>query len=457
MAGPKPPMPAGPPGIGLENQRQFDLLTEPLAPLEMWLQSVQAKRGFESTRSGDPGDELRKQAATIPHGAAPGDKGTVVGKGYETFAGIQVLDKDGRRVAYGADRYPGGGHVDNHAEAKIVRGLEKNGPAYVPGGRLIVVVEKDCCPSCEARLRAYAQKRGLKLIEIYLPEREDLRINGRMVSSKRAAITSFQNLEKKTKIELKRSIELPHTPLPGMGTGTQARTAVIGCLANLAAGAALGIVQDKMKEWIRRDLEGMPKPRVDRREAAAFFSDPATARAIRLLDLMDKHLDDFGRELDAHHAEVIAETGMELRLLALSRFPDDRRLEFLTGLQDQLSDYQRDLLVVNDNLEAAKAVGTKAIESAKGAEQLASLVERALIADWLLQQGFKIDEIVKLYSNLVHYSDRVRRIFKEVDERYAQVQRLLQEEEELASQVNKIYWGIILGRVAEDQKRLLRE
>jgi len=160
MADPKPPVPAGPQGILQRQQQQQNPLTQPLTSEEMWRQAVQSQRGFQSSPSG-PGDTLRRQPATIPQGVTPADKGSRVGKGYETFAAIQVLDKDGRRAAFGADFFDGGGD-DKHAEAKIVRGLENNGPATVADGHLVVVVETDCCPSCEARLKEYAQKRNNK-------------------------------------------------------------------------------------------------------------------------------------------------------------------------------------------------------------------------------------------------------------------------------------------------------
>ncbi len=182
-------------------------LAAPLSPEEMWRQAVQSQRGFQSSPS-SAADAIRQRPATIPPGAAAGDKGPKVGKGFETFAGVQVLDKDGRRAAFGADFFGGGG-LDEHAEARIVRGLEKNGPAAVQHGRMIVVVETDCCPSCEARLTAYAQRKGLREIEIHVPERESLREAGKMVTPKTASTTSLMDTGKPTTVRKLRSISVP--------------------------------------------------------------------------------------------------------------------------------------------------------------------------------------------------------------------------------------------------------
>jgi hypothetical protein len=200
------PVSPGLPGILQRQQQRRDPLTQPLSPDEMWHQAVQSQRGFQSSPR-NAADKYRRQPATIPPKAAPGDKGSAVGKGYETFSGIQLLDQDGRRVAFGADFFDGGG-PENHAEAKIVRGFEKNGAATVPNGRLIVVVERDCCPYCEARLRQFAQKVGLTKIEIHVPLRESLRQAEKLVTPKTAATTSFRNISKPTTITKLRSISI---------------------------------------------------------------------------------------------------------------------------------------------------------------------------------------------------------------------------------------------------------
>lgn len=51
------------------------IFSEPLSPEEMWRQAVQSQRGFLSSRGGDQ-DIYRQQPATIPSGAAAGDKGS---------------------------------------------------------------------------------------------------------------------------------------------------------------------------------------------------------------------------------------------------------------------------------------------------------------------------------------------------------------------------------------------
>ena len=333
----------------------------------MWRQTVQSQRGFQSSPS-DSADEVRLRPATIPAEAKAGDKGSKVGKGYETVAGIQVVDHNGERVAFGADFFDRGG-PENHAERKIVRGLERHGPAAVPDGRLIVVIEKDCCPSCEKALREYAVKTGLTEIEIHAPVRESLRQEGKMVIHKTAARTSFMDINKPTKIEKLRAISIRRGSNSDTPSMLMAHTAIVGTIANLTGGLLLGIVQSTMKEEMLKSLENIPKPQVDRGAASSFFADPNTAKAIRVIDLMTGNLKPFGRELDERHVKIVAGSKLEVELMAISSLSINERLQFLSGLEDQLNIYEDQLNIVSDNLEAANDLSAKVIESAEGAEK----------------------------------------------------------------------------------------
>lgn len=143
-----------------------------LTPQEMWTQLLQDKRGFESSASG-PGDDYRSVPATVPLGSLRLDEagnpiatGQQLGKGYETFAGVQVIDRDGNGVALAADHYRRGG-AGQHAEARCVRTLERHGPGRIAGGKMVVVSDQSICPTCRQTLLDYARSRGLTVIEPY--------------------------------------------------------------------------------------------------------------------------------------------------------------------------------------------------------------------------------------------------------------------------------------------------
>ena len=160
-----------------------------LTPTEIFYHVIQRFRGFASS-SGGAADSLRRIPATIPDKAVAGSTGHGIGKGFETFAGIQVLNKQGKSVGLAADFFDGGG-PDNHGEARAIRGLRglvRTGEAT--GGKLMVVVEKDPCASCTVRLLSYAREQQLSEIDIYLPTRQSM-TSLLEVTPKTASKTSF--------------------------------------------------------------------------------------------------------------------------------------------------------------------------------------------------------------------------------------------------------------------------
>ncbi|MDO8152624.1 DUF4157 domain-containing protein [Isoptericola sp. b408] len=166
----------------------------PLTPDELW-KVAQSVRGFEST-SGGKGDDYRSKPAALPQHALEVDetgrlpKGAPLGKGYETVAAVQVLDAEGSQVAIGTGIFHGCG-TDDHAEARAVRGLDRDTPARIEGGKLVVVGDQMICPTCRARLLIYAESRGLTVIEPHEPSRAKVRGTG-TVSPKTASRSSTQ-------------------------------------------------------------------------------------------------------------------------------------------------------------------------------------------------------------------------------------------------------------------------
>jgi hypothetical protein len=176
----------------------------PSAPLtldELW-QLVQGKRGFESSPSPfkrDKGDELRRSPATISWDAA--SRGANLGDPVETFAALQIIDKDGRLVAIGSDYFDKGplrmtetDKFDKHAEARVLRALEKEVPGNVPDGSLIGLVDQEVCPACRAKLEEFSRRKKLRMVVVHVPERPKLQSRPGMTTPKTTSRTSLQDL-----------------------------------------------------------------------------------------------------------------------------------------------------------------------------------------------------------------------------------------------------------------------
>jgi hypothetical protein len=430
-------------------------LTVPLSPDDMWSQAVQSKRGFESTPSG-PEDAARRRLQTMPSDALrPDEKGPKIGKGYETFGSIQVIDKDGRRVAIGAEWFDGGDH-EQHAEAKTIRALESKGVNRVEGGKIVVVVDQVPCKHCEPRLKSWAQKLGAAELEVHVPERESLVVPGKSVTPKQAATTSFRNTGKPTRLKKLWThkppavVALPLSP----GGSRSASSAIKGSIIIMIVGFGIGFAQDALASELKANLDNLPKPTIDKRGAEQYFADPKTGKAIRMLDLLAKETRPFSERLSAHHATFVSTANAEIMLLAVSRIGFEERIDFLSQMLDQMSVYEQELLTINSNLEVALSLEAKNMENARNAQQLSQLMERALVLDYLLKNSnLSFDELIQIHDNLKDFADRVRSTFQRLRDLEALVKQLREEANALSSNVSKIKWQILAEKINEEMKK----
>jgi hypothetical protein len=436
--------PPGTPGIARRGQAAIDPTRQALSPAEMWRQLVQAQRGFTASPSG-AGDRYRSQPATLPPGALdPGARGAPLGKGYETYGALQVLDENGHRVAVAAEAFDGSG-PDGHAEARSIRALEAKGPSRVENGRLIVVVDQDICPSCRAKLIAYAERTGISTIEPHLPERASMTRPGVNASPKTSSRSSTQAGRPALTLRADEPIVVRKVggPPPGGHTGgVRARTAVVGTLAGLGAGALVGILQATFREQMLKSIEKMPRPKVDKRAADEYFKDPHVKGAIRTLDLLDRDLAPFVRDLKARNDAVRGQVIAEILLLGVSPMSPEERLAFASGLDDQLNIYETDLLTIQDNLAAAMALEPGAMEAAKSAEELFALIDTRLAEELLFRNGFAVEDIAGIRDSLKSFQSRVRSAFAQVRSAHTAVDAIVEDARSTHHTTNRLYWRI---------------
>jgi hypothetical protein len=156
---------------------------ETFEPKQLW-ERLMIERGFLSSPSGTK-DAYRSSPATLPDDMS--GPGTPVGKGYETLAIVQIVNKKGRRIGpLGLGLFETGSY-DKHAEAEILK-LLGFGPGML-NGRMIVVVDTPVCPSCTSKLVTWAKGAGLAAIDTYVPERQSMTSSG-MATPKTTARTA---------------------------------------------------------------------------------------------------------------------------------------------------------------------------------------------------------------------------------------------------------------------------
>ena len=157
-----------------------------LTPDEL-MRFMHGQRGFGTSKPGPPKID-------------PKLRGKPTGKGYQTYAAVQIADRQGNQVKVSIGAYLGGrkGHGETEAIAAMRRSL---GGADVRGGKLMVAVEQLPCKGCDSEIKRLARELGLARYEVYVPERARVKGSGN-VKPKTASTTVFQGGNPATRIKL---------------------------------------------------------------------------------------------------------------------------------------------------------------------------------------------------------------------------------------------------------------
>jgi hypothetical protein len=230
VAGGAPAPVSGSSGVTVARQPSGGGLLPALSPNDL-LKFLHEQRGFGSSTPGPP--------AVDPKGI-----GSPAGKGYETYAAVQILTKDGSQVRVGIGAYLGGG--DAHGEAQAVAALRSGLPkgVDVTGGSMMVAVEKEPCPNCANAIKDLARDLGLSEYTVYVPDRASMTNPAMSVTAKQASRTVFQGGRPPTTPRAVTTEKLPPKPGGGAGGGEHAGPGgrgaggAVGDTPHLAGGGA---------------------------------------------------------------------------------------------------------------------------------------------------------------------------------------------------------------------------
>nr|WP_236071110.1 DUF4157 domain-containing protein [Streptomyces polyasparticus] len=130
------------------------------------------------------------EAQPIPDSAlVKGVRGKAAGPGYQTNAAVQLIDAQGRQVAFVLAQYACSSQP--HAEAQAVAGLRlRLAGRNFTGGKLIVAVDQLACEGCQARLRYLATDLRLSSYEVWAPTAQEGRTAGPKWTARTAATLS---------------------------------------------------------------------------------------------------------------------------------------------------------------------------------------------------------------------------------------------------------------------------
>ena len=143
--------------VGTKGQNA--LILPALTPDELMERLVLTERGFQASPSGAPINTLK-------------GKGSTLGPGYVTYAGIQIIDQEGYQVISVIGQYGGRGKA--HAEVDAIRTLQAftEKTNSVRGMRMMVVVDQIVCENCTNALEEFAKNNGIAQMDVYLSSRD---------------------------------------------------------------------------------------------------------------------------------------------------------------------------------------------------------------------------------------------------------------------------------------------
>jgi hypothetical protein len=141
-------------------------------------QLILNQRGFSSTA----GTRSRPPRMPVIDPAGVGDRHLY--QGYEVNAAVMVTDRNGQQMATELGQYRRG--ADPRAEAQAVERLTaRMAEGSAAGGEVVVVVDRDPCPTCQGRLLELARRLGCRRVIAYGPSRSGP--GGQPVSPRTAA------------------------------------------------------------------------------------------------------------------------------------------------------------------------------------------------------------------------------------------------------------------------------
>jgi len=245
---------------------------------------------------------------------------------------------------------------------------------------------------------------------------------------------------------------------PALNEAKVMRAGNIGAVAAVGLGIAMGFALEKYKEWLRDELANAPPPQIDSRETVEYLKHPG--QSITLLDAMSKDIASLGPRLDEARSSMLGEAATAVLLVGAGKRTPEERVQLLGQIYDGVSRLQSDLQQVRDGVGGVLELQGEAAERAKAANDLADMVmdskERVgpgqvLVWDFLVKQGFGIEEILAMVANLRSYARRITAVMRDYRALQQHVESVLAEVSAFASKVNGLYWAEALAPLKKQQ------
>lgn len=236
------------------------------------------------------------------------------------------------------------------------------------------------------------------------------------------------------------------------GEAEHAKIAIKGLFSNMAAGVALGILQDTFKDMVAKEIEQLPKLELDNRSLADFLTAPNSGKSVNLFYLLHRNIKSFQDELNSNDALLISSFKLELVDIATTH-DVEKRLGRLEVINAKLQAYEDWLLIINNNMDALHEQESRFRETKEAADSLLKLMSLLGTQSFLVNNGVSYDQILNGGAILKSLSVSIDSSLKETNELRSEVERLLSEEMTFARQIKKIWLNDFTEYIRLKQKK----
>jgi hypothetical protein len=226
---------------------------------------------------------------------------------------------------------------------------------------------------------------------------------------------------------------------PGVGPGTASAV-------RIGVPIAQALWAPWFKEQLLKDIEALPKPEADTRQAGAYLRDPRTREAAKTLDILGKNLPAFTAQLDGDAARTIGTAKLELAATALVEGSDqaayERRIERIDAIKEQLSAYLEDLLTIRDNLDALLELEGRATEAKRSSDELYGLLDDKYVAAYVVEKDIlSVEQLSAVKSSLSHLSVTISMTFGDAHAAHDAALRHIAAIQDMLDDVGAIWWS----------------
>ena len=227
-----------------------------------------------------------------------------------------------------------------------------------------------------------------------------------------------------------------------------------GAALGIAAGLLAGFALDKYREWMRESLAAMPPIEIGREPLGEYLkSSPA---AMNMIGLLAKDINGFAANVEKTSQTVLYNAAGRTLAIRLSQYSRARRIELLRQVDESVGAFWGELVQARAGIEGALALESQGQQTIAAATDLAEMILKpsptignAMVWDFLVKQGFLIEEIMQMHGNLESYARAIRGLFRRLHDLHDLIEGTIREVGSFGSELNRLWWAEVLTQARE--------